>query len=108
MSQRPQTIEILRVPIAQVTPALALAEVERLYERDEPAFIAHTNAHTVNLAYEDPEYLGVLRRADLVLNDGKGMILSVGGGTSPGMPRENIVAMLEALEQFNGKRLAQV
>ena len=40
--------------------------------------------------------------------DGKGMILSVGGGTSPGMPRENIVAMLEALEQFNGKRLAQV
>ena len=40
--------------------------------------------------------------------DGKGMILSVGGGTSPGMPRENIVAMLEALEEFNGKRLAQV
>jgi uroporphyrinogen decarboxylase len=36
------------------------------------------------------------------------MILSVGGGTSPGMPRANIVAMLEALEQFNGKRLAQV
>ena len=40
--------------------------------------------------------------------DGKGMILSVGGGTSPGMPRQNIVAMLEALEQFNGTRLAQV
>ena len=40
--------------------------------------------------------------------DGKGMILSVGGGTSPGMPRKNIVAMLEALEQFNGTRLAQV
>ena len=40
--------------------------------------------------------------------DGKGMILSVGGGTSPGMPRQNIVAMLEALEEFNGKRLAQV
>ncbi len=40
--------------------------------------------------------------------DGKGLILSVGGGTSPGMPRQNIVAMLEALEEFNGKRLAQV
>ena len=36
--------------------------------------------------------------------EGEGMILSVGGGTSPGMPRENIVAMLEALEEFNGKR----
>jgi len=39
---------------------------------------------------------------------GEGIILSVGGGTSPGMPKRNIVAMLEALEQFNGKRLAQV
>jgi uroporphyrinogen decarboxylase len=40
--------------------------------------------------------------------DGKGLILSVGGGTSPGMPRQNILAMLAALEQFNGTRLAQV
>ncbi|MEA2711532.1 MAG: hypothetical protein QOF78_4133 [Phycisphaerales bacterium] len=40
--------------------------------------------------------------------DGKGMILSVGGGTSPGMPRENIVAMLEALEEFNSKKFSQV
>ena len=31
------------------------------------------------------------------------MILSVGGGTSPGMPRQNIVAMLKALEEFNGR-----
>jgi uroporphyrinogen decarboxylase len=36
------------------------------------------------------------------------MILSVGGGTSPGMPRENIVAMLEALEEFNSKKFSQV
>ena len=35
---------------------------------------------------------------------GEGIILSVGGGTSPGMPRENIVAMLDALEEFNGRR----
>jgi len=34
-------------------------------------------------------------------SQGEGIILSVGGGTSPGMPRENIVAMMEALEQFN-------
>lgn len=32
---------------------------------------------------------------------GEGIILSVGGGTSPGMPRENITAMLNALEEFN-------
>lgn len=76
MSQRPQTIEILRVPIARVTPEQALTELERLHERDEPAFVAHTNAHTVNLASDDPEFLGVLRRADLVLNDGKGVMVA--------------------------------
>jgi hypothetical protein len=32
------------------------------------------------------------------------MILSVGGGTSPGMPKQNILAMLKALEEFNGKK----
>ena len=39
---------------------------------------------------------------------GEGIILSVGGGTSPGMPRENILAMLEALQEFNEKRAANV
>jgi uroporphyrinogen decarboxylase len=34
---------------------------------------------------------------------GEGIILSVGGGTSPGMPRQNIRAMLQALEEFNSK-----
>ncbi len=37
---------------------------------------------------------------------GAGFILSVGGGVSPGMPRQNIVAMLEALREFNGSHLA--
>ena len=32
---------------------------------------------------------------------GERVILSVGGGTSPGMPRENIVAMQQALAEFN-------
>ena len=36
---------------------------------------------------------------------GAGFILSVGGGVSPGMPRENLVAMQEALREFNGSRL---
>ena len=33
---------------------------------------------------------------------GEGIILSVGGGTSPGMPRQNILAMQQALAEFNG------
>jgi len=39
---------------------------------------------------------------------GEGIILSVGGGVSPGMPRENIQAMLEALQEFNEKRAGAV
>jgi uroporphyrinogen-III decarboxylase len=35
---------------------------------------------------------------------GEGIILSVGGGTSPGMPAENIVSMQKALADFNSKR----
>jgi uroporphyrinogen decarboxylase len=34
----------------------------------------------------------------------RGLILSVGGGTSPGMPKQNILAMLQALAEFNGRR----
>ena len=32
---------------------------------------------------------------------GEGIILSLGGGVSPGMPRENILAMQKALAEFN-------
>lgn len=35
---------------------------------------------------------------------GEGIILSVGGGVSPGMPRANILAMQEALKEFNSSR----
>ena len=76
MSPDHQTIDILGVPVARLTEHEALAVVEKLFARETPAFIAHTNAHTLNLAYEDPEFRGVLRRADLVLNDGKGVMLA--------------------------------
>jgi uroporphyrinogen decarboxylase len=36
---------------------------------------------------------------------GEGIILSVGGGTSPGMPKQNILAMQAALEEFNCGRV---
>ena len=34
----------------------------------------------------------------------RGLILSLGGGTSPGMPKQNILAMLAALDEFNNRR----
>jgi MtaA/CmuA family methyltransferase len=52
---------------------------------------------------------GEVREATLDVlekSGGEGIILSVGGGTSPGMPKQNIEAMLKALEEFNSKRAA--
>ena len=70
------TLEVLGVPFAQLTPSQAVTEAERLYEGSDPAWIAVENAHAVNLAEADPSHKEVLRRADLVLNDGKGMLLA--------------------------------
>ena len=66
----------MQVPIAQLTAEQALATAERLFEADAPAWIAHTNAHTLNLAHDDSSFRETLRRADLVLNDGKGVMLA--------------------------------
>ncbi|MBZ5516850.1 MAG: uroporphyrinogen decarboxylase family protein [Acidobacteriia bacterium] len=40
--------------------------------------------------------LGVLRKVG-----GSGVMLSLGGGVSPGMPKANIMALIEAVEEFN-------
>ena len=51
-----------------------------------------------------PEEVRAATREVLDKSGGEGIILSVGGGTSPGMPRENIRAMLGALEEYNAGR----
>lgn len=76
MSRTHPTIDILGVDVARLTDEEALAEVEKLFVGETPAFVAHTNAHTLNLAYEDEGFREVLRRADLVLNDGIGIMLA--------------------------------
>ncbi|HWC13729.1 MAG TPA: WecB/TagA/CpsF family glycosyltransferase [Actinomycetota bacterium] len=75
MSRAFPTIDILGVPFARLEPGAALDEAERLYEREAPAMIAHANVHTLNLASQDPSYRQILQGADMVLNDGKGVML---------------------------------
>jgi len=48
-----------------------------------------------------PEQVRQATLAVLEKSRGEHLILSVGGGVSPGMPRANIVAMQEALAEFN-------
>jgi exopolysaccharide biosynthesis WecB/TagA/CpsF family protein len=70
------TIEVLGVPLARLTAPEALDEIERLAGLDAPVLVAYANAYTLNSAAGDPAYGDVLRRADLVLNDGKGVMLA--------------------------------
>ena len=70
------SINILGLDYACVDEDQALAEAERLYDRPQPAWIAAENVHGVNLATEDPDHRALLRRADLLVNDGKGVMLA--------------------------------
>jgi N-acetylglucosaminyldiphosphoundecaprenol N-acetyl-beta-D-mannosaminyltransferase len=70
------SIEIIGVPLACLAPEGALAEVVRLYEQDAPARVAYVNAHGLNLAYKDHSFRDLLRNSDLVLNDGKGVLVA--------------------------------
>jgi hypothetical protein len=54
------------------------------------------------LIFPMPDY--ALMNQCLYEGKAKGVEEMTGGGTSPGMPRQNIVAMLKALEEFNGKK----
>lgn len=72
----PPALQVLGVTVACLDAGSALSEIERLYERKAPASVMHVNAHTLNLATEDPSYRAVLNSADLILNDGKGIMLA--------------------------------
>jgi len=49
-----------------------------------------------------PQQMEAACQSVLEASGGKGLILSLGGGTSPGMLRENIQAMIVAARKFNG------
>lgn len=50
-----------------------------------------------------PEEMKAATLDVLEKSGGEGIILSLGGGVSPGMPKENIVAMRQALTEFNAR-----
>jgi exopolysaccharide biosynthesis WecB/TagA/CpsF family protein len=71
-----ERVSILGVSFARLSPEQALDEAVRLHDAERPAWVAHANAHTLNLAGRDVAYRAALGRADLLLNDGKGVMLA--------------------------------
>ncbi|CAN5904481.1 WecB/TagA/CpsF family glycosyltransferase [soil metagenome] len=71
---------VLGVPVVKADPESALRAIESAFESARsggpPALLAYVNAHTLNLAAEDPDYRDLLCRAALVLNDGAGLALA--------------------------------
>ena len=70
------TIEVLGLPVTKLSPAEALAQIERIYDQEAPALVAYANAHTLNLCMGDPAYREVMSRTSIVLNDGAGISLA--------------------------------
>ncbi len=69
-------VTVLGVRVARLERDAALAAIAALHDRERPAHVAYVNAHALNLAVADLGYREVLRRADLVLNDGIGLALA--------------------------------
>jgi exopolysaccharide biosynthesis WecB/TagA/CpsF family protein len=72
----PETVRILGVPVAALSFAEAALRVRDLIASGGSHQIVLANAHTLNLAWDDPAYRRVLTDATLVLRDGIGLELA--------------------------------
>jgi len=69
------SVTVLGVRVARLTAQQALDEIERLHAAG-PALVAFANAHSLNLAVDDPGYAELLNGAELMLNDGSGLAIA--------------------------------
>jgi N-acetylglucosaminyldiphosphoundecaprenol N-acetyl-beta-D-mannosaminyltransferase len=75
MADPSDVFPILGVPVTDTTMAQALAMLEAMLLQQPSRTHAtyFVNAHTLNLACDDPRYRAVLQRADRVFGDGTGV-----------------------------------
>jgi N-acetylglucosaminyldiphosphoundecaprenol N-acetyl-beta-D-mannosaminyltransferase len=66
-------VNLLGVRFHGLTKSEALAMMEKAFGRGEARKVYIVNAHTLNLAWENPDYRSILNQADLLLNDGTGV-----------------------------------
>ena len=67
-------IDILGVQVDSVTMAEAVGAVERLMEDGTPSLVATANAEMIMRATRDPQLMGILNGAALVVPDGAGTV----------------------------------
>jgi N-acetylglucosaminyldiphosphoundecaprenol N-acetyl-beta-D-mannosaminyltransferase len=70
------TINILGVPVGIYSMDTVLARIEALIAAPGCAVAHGINAHAINLTYQYPAFLTVLRQADLLYADGASLVLA--------------------------------
>jgi N-acetylglucosaminyldiphosphoundecaprenol N-acetyl-beta-D-mannosaminyltransferase len=96
-----RALSVLGVPFTLCEFDVVVERVRDMLATGEAHQLVLANAHTLNLAYDDPAYHGVLSEADLVLRDGVGVELAARlAGVDVGhnfVGTDFVPALLEAL-----------
>lgn len=70
-------VTVLGVPFTVCSFERAVDRIGYVFAAGRPQHLVLANAHTLNLAYEDPAYRRILQTASLVLRDGAGVELAM-------------------------------
>lgn len=71
-----QSVSIIGVNVAVCTFGQAVEKLEQFIHDGRRRTVFFVNAHSLNLAYKDPDYRAILNTANLVLEDGFGAALA--------------------------------
>ena len=74
MSQAIERIGILGVQVACVDWSGLISQVQAWVEHDQRCTVYYANAHTLNLAYQQPDFCSLLNEGDLVYADGRSVV----------------------------------
>lgn len=75
-SAEPARVTVLGVPVVSSRAEPILAEIERALDAHRATTVYFANAHSLNLATEQPHFRAALQAASLVLNDGAGLSIA--------------------------------
>lgn len=81
--------------------------VLRALRRDGPSVLSFINAHGMNLAWSDPDFMDAFLEADVLVRDGVGMALFMrAGGIDPGLNLNGTDLIPEILKMHKDLRIA--
>lgn len=68
------TVDVLSVPVSRLTAADVLTRIEEFIAASSPHMIVTSDTSAIVHAQDDPEFMEIMRQADLVTPDGAGIV----------------------------------